>query len=60
MDKFVVKRVYNEQSSFRRIAVRQSTYEAIEQIKDATGLPWVDLLDAMTTFCAERLEIKDE
>ena len=30
------------------------------QIKDATGLPWVDLLDAMTTFCAERLEIKDE
>lgn len=60
MDKFTVKRVYPELVTFRRIAVRSETYDLIEHMKDEAGMPWVDLMDAMATFCAERLNVVED
>lgn len=59
MDKFVVKRNSVSPAAFKPIQIRVSTYEMLKQILDETGGSMVDLVDAMTRFCAERLEIED-
>lgn len=59
MDKFTVKRVYASPASFRAVQIRTSTYEQIKQMQDDTGASFVDLVEAMVAFCAERLNVID-
>lgn len=60
MDKFTIKRNQANPAAFKSVQIRVSTYEAIKQIQSDTGASFVDLVDAMTRFCAERLEVIDE
>ena len=60
MDKFTIKRVYASPASFRAVQIRTSTYEKIKQMQDDTGASFVDLVETMASFCAERLNIVDE
>lgn len=60
MDKFTVARKISSPAAFRSIQVRVSTFEMINQIQKDTGASYVDLIDAMVKFCAERLDVVDE
>lgn len=60
MDKFVIKRNLQIPAAFKPVQIRVGTYEIIKQIQADTGTSFVDLVDAMARFCAERLEVTDE
>ena len=60
MDKFTIKRNQLTPAAFKAVQIRVSTYEIIKQIQSDTGASFVDLVDAMARFCAERLEVVDE
>lgn len=60
MDKFTIKRTQLTPAAFKAVQIRVSTYEIIKQIQSDTGASFVELVDAMAQFCAERLEIIDE
>lgn len=59
MDKFIIKRNQANLAAFKSVQIRVSTYEIIKQIQSDTGASFVDLVDAMARFCAERLEVED-
>ncbi len=59
MDKFIVKRNTANNVAFARIAIRQSTFDMLKTIQNETGGSMVELIDAMVTFCAERLEVEE-
>lgn len=58
MDKFIIQRV-PKKDGYKLLNVRQSTYEAIQQMKEDSGASIADIMDAMVAFCMERLEIED-
>ena len=59
MDKFIINRAAKS-DGYRQINVRTATYDAIQQMKEDSGATIADIMDAMTAFCMERLEIKEE
>lgn len=59
MDKFIIKRA-TKSDGYRQINVREATYNAIQQMKEDSGATIADIMDTMTAFCLERLEIKED
>ena len=60
MDSFKITRAGTSPAAFKPVQIRVQTYDIIKQMQSETGVSFVDLVDAMARFCAERLEIVEE
>lgn len=59
-DKFVVKKNHSEIMRFKPVAVRMSTFETIQEMRELTGYSVVEIMEKMVNFCFSRLEIIDD
>ena len=57
MDKFIIERL-DRSKEYHKLVIRRETFEKLADVKKKCNRNIADIVEAMVSFCVERLEIE--